>query len=458
MVFLTLFSRISKAVAPFGLKHGLSLRYKLSKGAIRDNPTLDMLLMLPLFQKLLSQEVLAEASSKQSEFDKLVNRTFDRMFGADKTQQNATSRLAVLERHLRPVLVPNEKWSDVQRWMFHTRFLKFARTEYMLARYTSDLQDAMNRYPKLRRCPQIASRGFFRKMMAGSDKVELQSTMLPSSTTIMKAFKMTNWKRTKDVDAIWNRMTTLTAQLNGHSISIPGTSMRFPILSNDTDLTHLSLEDILELAGGHVASCGPFNALCDECNIFQLWTQEYINGLTDYLHERSNSNTIVLDVGAGDGLLAQLLREQLQIRHRREFPKVIAIDDGSWSIRKKADVERLSVAKAVKKYASSHHVIVLCSWMPMGIDWTAVFRKENVDEYILIGEFQDGNCGDNWKTWGNPEFRDSDDANTLPPFKADGYNAHYHTLKSLAPHSFSIFDSRDSANTTTVSFRRVGSK
>ena len=453
-----MFSRISKAVAPFWLEHGLSLRYKLSGGVIRDNPTMDSLLLLPLFQKLLSQEAQLEASAKPSALDKFANRTFDRIFGPDKTKPDGTEHenphVAVLERYLRPVLVPNEKWSDVQRWRYHTRFLKFARTEYLRARYGSDLRAALEKYPKLRRSPQITLGGSLRRLLGGgSDTAEFQTVMLPSSTTLINALNMKTWKRTKDSDAIWIRMTDLTTQLNGHIVSVPGTSSRYPVLHQDTDLAYLSLEDILELAGGHVASCGPFNALCDECNIFQFWSQEFINGLADYLHKRSGPSTIVLDVGAGDGLLAQLLREQLQVRHRRDVPKVIAIDDRSWNIRRKADVQRLSVANAVKKYASSHHVIVVCSWMPMGIDWTALFRREGVDEYILIGESHDGNCGDNWETWGNPEFRHGDDAIAMPPFEADGYKVS--TLDSLTPHSFSIFDSQDSSNSTTVSFRRV---
>ncbi len=32
-----------------------------------------------------------------------------------------------------------------------------------------------------------------------------------------------------------------------------------------------------------------------------------------------------------------------------------------------------------------------------------------VEEYILIGEADDGSCGHNWRTWGNPNFRDDDD-------------------------------------------------
>ena len=84
--------------------------------------------------------------------------------------------------------------------------------------------------------------------------------------------------------------------------------------------------------------------------------------------------------------------------------------------------------------------MVLCSWMPPGQDWTADFRRpvdiandataygENdgdegeeperlVEEYILIGEADDGTCGHNWHTWGNADFRTEEDA----PHDLDGY-------------------------------------
>ena len=76
-------------------------------------------------------------------------------------------------------------------------------------------------------------------------------------------------------------------------------------------------------------------------------------------------------------------------------------------------VERLSVVSSLEKYrpmrvSSSTHsdgevlttpqsrLIVLCSWMPPGQDWTKDFRNERqVEEYILIGEADDGTCGHN---------------------------------------------------------------
>lgn len=458
MVVLSLFSRLNKVVAPFLLRHGLSLRYRLGGGIIRDNPTLDALLLLPLFQRLISQEVLKEVLAKPSNFDEIANRTFDRIFGPDKNQsdlyQPTNPRVAILERYLRPVLVPNEAWSDVTRWMFHSRFVKFARTEFLLAQYGLDVRAAMTKYPKLRQGPQVTIGGSLRQLLGGEPvKGEFQSVTLPSTSTVVNAFNMASWKRNKDSDAIWNRMSDLTTQLGGEIIVVPGTSLRFPALPLDTDMTNLSLEDVLELAGGHVASCGPFNVLCEECDIYQLWSQEYIEGLANYLLERSSSRTVVLDVGAGDGLLSQLLREQLNGRSSGGSPTIIAIDDGSWNVTKKSSVQRMTAAEAVEKYATVNHVIVLCSWMPMGIDWTATFRRNGVSEYILIGESYDGNCGDNWETWGNPEFRSDDDSREVPPYEQDGYEPFH--LSNLSPYSFSRFDSSDSSNSATVAFRKV---
>lgn len=458
MVVLSLFSKLNKIVAPFLLRHGLSLRYRLGGGVIRDNPTLDALLLLPLFQKLISQEVLKEALAKPSNFDEFSIRTFDRIFGPDKNRPDANQsinpRVAILERYLRPVLVPNETWSDVTRWMFHSRFVKFARTEYLLARYGLDLRAAMVKYPKLRQGPQVNIGGSLRQLLEGEPvKGEFQSVTLPSSTTVVSAFNMASWKRNKDSDAIWNRMTDLTTQLGGEIIIVPGTSLRFPALPQDTDMTNLSVEDVLELAGGHVASCGAFNVLCEECDIYQFWSQEYIEGLANYLLERCSSKTVILDVGAGDGILSQLLREHLSERSSGGSPKIIAIDDGSWNVRKRSNVQRMTAAEAVKKYAPANHVIVLCSWMPMGVDWTAAFRRNGVAEYILIGESHDGNCGDNWETWGNPEFRRDDDSREIPPYELDGYEPFH--LWNLSPYSFSRFDSSDSSNSATVAFRKI---
>jgi hypothetical protein len=111
-------------------------------------------------------------------------------------------------------------------------------------------------------------------------------------------------------------------------------------------------------------------------------------------------------------------------------------------------------------------VIVICSWMPMNDDWTAVFRKyPTVYEYILIGEADDGQCGDPWATWGNPHFwDDATSAATVgttkraatppkPPYAEDGFVRK--ELSFLLPYQFSRYDSFLSKEGSTVSFHRI---
>ena len=96
-------------------------------------------------------------------------------------------------------------------------------------------------------------------------------------------------------------------------------------------------------------------------------------------------------------------------------------------------------------------------WMPMGVDWTADIRANGADEIILIGECDDGNCGDNWFIWGNAEFRDNMEEveggnSLLVPYRRDGYQRH--DLDDLSKMQFSRFDSSVSRNSKTVSFRK----
>ena len=283
-------------------------------------------------------------------------------------------------------------------------------------------------------------------------------------------------------------MTTLTNKLGGNVIDLPGSWLKIAKIPPNADLSSLSIEEILEVAGiAGISYSGSFNLFCEECNIYELWTREYIDELADYLMERTqrfDGDTIVLDIGASDGMLAQLLRESFSIEPnkkrrlpksttrsvapkpaepRRRIPKVIATDDGSWGIvAAGVPVEQLDVADALEKYASddSRQVIVLCSWMPMGVDFTALFRDYNVDEYILIGEYDDGNCGENWATWGNIESRIDDPQSTetqdfssiVPLYEAEGYKRV--ELVDLAKFHFSRFDSSVSSGSKTFSFRR----
>jgi hypothetical protein len=242
-----------------------------------------------------------------------------------------------------------------------------------------------------------------------------------------------------------------------------------------------------------------------------------------------------LDVGAGDGRLAYFIRLAMReiagggergkptkernakwkrknamgtnsFRHDERtsnngLPIIVATDDGSWNAPiydKENDVERLSVIESLEKYGprgvgktamttttststttNDSRLIVLCSWMPPGQDWTAAFRRpiaadvDNardddgaierlVEEYILIGEADDGTCGHNWYSWGNSDFLDhvpkpNDDEDDVrnsktAPYVLDGYVRR--DLDELSMLQFSRFDCKRSRESKTVSFRR----
>ena len=278
-----------------------------------------------------------------------------------------------------------------------------------------------------------------------------------------------------------------TQSLGGASSSTGSQLLNHAVIPPDTDLSGTSLENVLEVVtGGFIANCGPLNALCLEANFYQMWTREYVRHLGDYLLQRcannTNTSTTILDVGAGDGLLIQCLREYMaqnksnDDKNKRKSrgskksttrpsnnPTLVATDNMSWNIFVRAQVEKLSVEDALAKYAGyskdvevgdKRQLIVLCSWMPMGEDWTRLFRDTGVEEYILIGESDDGSCGHNWLTWGNAAFRDDhgDNESAVPPYQRDGYQRW--DMDVLTPFQFSSFDCAVSKSSKTVSFRR----
>jgi len=503
MVVLTILAKVTirfnRLAGPFLLRNGLRVRHILGMGKLRDNPFLDQMLTIPWAQKIISLEVDQDISDRkkrsESSLEQWIEKIFDSVFGEGPDHEylhkitDGQMRVKILEDYLRPVLVPNEKWSDVVRWQYHTRFIKWAREEFLAAKYSFALKKALERHPKIRESPQISTAGHNQEGNTLLDHNNMEQNSIgrigsiPSTKTIIDAFGMQEWRRVKDEEGIFARMEKLADDLGGQVAVVFGSSMRIADIPMDTDVSSLTLEDLLEIAGAHVASCGTFNVLCNEYDIYQFWTKEYIEGLGDYLREKVNSHigdTVILDIGAGNGILGNLIRQQLSIQSRSNFssskktsikkstpnhtPDVMSVDDGSWRIKPKAMVETLGVAEAINKYASnpSKQVIVICSWMPAGVDWTSIFRQGEVDEYILIGEYDDGNCGENWDTWGTHEFLPENfqvyDLNLekLPPYEADGYERR--SLESLQPHHFSRFDSADSSNSATVSFRRTSPK
>jgi hypothetical protein len=505
-------------------------------------------------------------------------------------EEETEIRLHVLHKYLWPVLVGTKNkeqcfyWSNVEVWQFHHRFIQWVRREYFRAKYGSVLRATLEAFPALRQLPQLTSSssssnssssqmepGMLNKVFSswsftsGNRKSaqvgpttaaasRKSKSKLPSTSLVTMSLGMQDWSQRKNINAARDSMAQVAKRLGGTILEFHGGALCIPDIPKAAKLQYdtnsvngttassagkeqdnlLTMEDLLEVIGGHVATCGPLNALCEGAGIYQLWTREYVQALGEYLlqhtekfHDQHGGETIVLDVGAGDGLLCEHLRDYFQElsssasslnkrssaspRHRLgkslksrttrisirqpsyspvaktpaiTIPTVIATDNGSWKVFPKADVEMLGYQESIEKYANlvdhanghddegsigtrtskRRQVIVLCSWMPMNEDWSAAFRRHGVDEYILIGECDDGQCGDNWLTWGNPHFLSDDDGGNsignksqqkqaTPPYEVDGYVRK--DLSDMHKFQFSRFDSSASKYGQTVSFRRL---
>ncbi|CAM9225441.1 unnamed protein product [Phaeothamnion confervicola] len=203
------------------------------------------------------------------------------------------------------------------------------------------------------------------------------------------------------------------------------------------DISCWSLEDVLEAGGCCVHGRGAFNAFCQDMGIYQFLTSEYVDFLASYVLERYGGTAAqpapvtLLEVGAGTGRLSHFLRQRLRAvdpalpaagsggggsafaSSSKAAINVVATDLGlgeRWGLRgsgigsraAKFPVEKVSYQRALRKHKPQ---LVLCAWMPMDDDWTAAFRRTpSVCEYVLVGETDDGCCGHNWLTWGNPAF------------------------------------------------------
>eukprot|EP00980_Cylindrotheca_fusiformis_P002508 scaffold586_cov68-Cylindrotheca_fusiformis.AAC.17 len=581
MVFLTISKKITSAVGPALFRSGLTMRNAILRGSNKAKKMidigssssssstqhyyLDMAFLIPYSQKLISLAIYDESQKAVSKVyykDKDNNGSKDTMLQALSlfSSSNTTNdddddddrlsisdlRIQVYNDKIRPALLPNERWSNVNRWRWNNRIVKWARTEFLISKHgpsvkvrTWDLEytyvgtkihsspEALDAYPQLRASPQFTrhpthnmllnlARG---RLVWGSDGkndgggTKKRGTMLlPSSETLIKAFRMRNWAKEKNSQkyAQQNEYISLTGAHSGHLLSsnslflfssssitrlkqsmmhivksLGGTVAQdnvdddsdehekmkrramvvVPDIPEDVDLSLTPMEDILEIVtGGHVKSCGPFNAICEEANMYQMWTKEYVQHLGDYLlqqQQNSSKTMTILDVGAGDGLLLHYLRNYMESKlgrnKQKNIPAMIATDDGSWGIFAKADVEKLNVQKTLEKYCPlgmDQRVVILCSWMPQMVDWTALFRQAGVDEYIMIGEADDGSCGHLWETWGNPMFAPSEGSSSeSPPFETDGYRRW--DMDVLSQFQFSRFDCALSRSSKTVSFRRT---
>eukprot|EP00956_Cyclotella_meneghiniana_P032288 scaffold87956_cov72-Cyclotella_meneghiniana.AAC.3 len=493
---------LNKAIAPKFLRLSLRIHEFIPNNAIS---------LLPLSQRLVSIEVQDDyrqigksaadgvLNNASKSFDDFVERTWnvlglERMVDRDNDTSNVPSeqmndgqetrtdendaltrrsqeRVQLLGQYLLPTLT--SMGSNPPQ-----TFVKWIRGEYLIARYGLQVQEAIRKYPELKDDAAGLS-AFDVQTIDGREAEYPLDTILPTVKTVRRAFDCKDWSNTKKSVAFLDE----TIQ--------------------DSELT--SIEDIIHYRlQGQIAYSGPLNAYFEmrrREDSYELWTKDYIFGLAHYLLQRIDEmnnesscdrETVILDVGAGDGRLIYFLRraikaikasnDSLKFERRgpttkSSMPTLIASDDGSWRApmykTSHIQVEQMSADQAVEKYTpglseDKKRLIVLCSWMPPGEDWTYLFRRQTsteqttdglqkqdviAEEYILIGETDDGTCGHNWYTWGNRHFNPNpnDDAE-LPPHTKDGYTRV--DLKDLSKLQFSRFDCKRSSESGTVSFRR----
>jgi hypothetical protein len=158
--------------------------------------------------------------------------------------------------------------------------------------------------------------------------------------------------------------------------------------------------------------------------VYECWNKEHLEGLTNYLIQRvrelspnnPNKPITILEVAAGNGRLSYFLQQMLEKKAPGQI-NIVATDSGDWKIEPLFPVQQMDYAEALEKIQPQ---IVITSWMPVGKDFTAAFRKTgSVKEYILIGETDQGCCGDQWLTWGFSE--DQDKEKEISPYEADGF-------------------------------------
>lgn len=154
---------------------------------------------------------------------------------------------------------------------------------------------------------------------------------------------------------------------------------------------------------------------------FEIFTQEYIAGLTDLILAERDRQGIsggfgVLETGAGDGNLSYFLKQELA-RRQEGGVFVICTDSGDLGIEPIVPdhLEFIEAGQAVHIFNPN---LVVQSWMSGRLDLTSAFRSnESVGSYVLIGEADTSFSGMKWETWGLGE-RPSKPA----PYRKDGFD------------------------------------
>jgi hypothetical protein len=196
-MLVALSKRFNDWLGPFLLKNGLKARCFLSGGGpaggviVQDSVLLDTLVGLQLAKRLVTLHVreaadravanaTTDGTDLRSSFWKFWLKTTSPVSTATVEKTSPTSpsrsspgssgrtidtlrpdeegylRLSVFEKCIRPALLPNEKWSDVQKWQFDKRLIQWIRQEYIYAAHIARVRAAFVVYPKLSDVQQLA--------------------------------------------------------------------------------------------------------------------------------------------------------------------------------------------------------------------------------------------------------------------------------------------------------------
>jgi hypothetical protein len=220
------------------------------------------------------------------------------------------------------------------------------------------------------------------------------------------------------------------------------------------------------------SSTQAFWKTCEERAIFELYSNELITHLFQYLKERvkhynnnkgEREDLVVLEVGAGNGKLTAALKKKFEedasTASSSSSPRLVFHATDIRPPKTTTTVKRMNSRRAITKYKPS---FVICAWMPSGVDLTSDMRQSTfTTEYILIGPPNTSNSGDAWATWGisSPELVENYglDPNAKPPYVEDNWCRYdLDLLSSFCCGRFDVDSSHPFSK--VVSFRRMQKK
>jgi len=210
-----------------------------------------------------------------------------------------------------------------------------------------------------------------------------------------------------------------------------------------------------------------------EMHMHELLTLEMVDALAEHIlttlnqvNSTATTLPVVLELGCGSGVLAHHLGIRLCGKatvvgcddFTNQIPTTTLFDTTETETTcNNVTLVQCSASDALNKYSPT---IVLCSWMPSGIDFTEQIRQtEHVQEYLLVGIANTSTCGDEWATWGVVGDDGDDyglDSDSIPTYE-EGHCFVRKNIDSISKWQICRFDSSVCRGfSSTVSFLREG--